>query len=121
VAGGALVTVSAALHLYVWSSVDGYRHISPIGPLFLAQGAVGCVLGLAIIALRNPALALGGAAFLAASIGGLAVSVWFGLFGFHERLGAPYAGLALGVEVAGLAALLSGATLRATSRAATSS
>ena len=115
--GGALVIASAALHLYLWSSVDGYRHIATIGPLFLVQGIVGCALGLAVIAWRNLAAAAAGAAFMAASIGGLAASVRFGLFGWHERMSAPYAGLALGVEIAGLVALLSGAAVLASRRA----
>lgn len=113
VVGGALVVASAALHVYLWSAVDGYRHIATIGPLFLVQGITGCALGSAVIATRHLALSAAGAAFMAASIGGLAVSVWFGLFGYHERMSAPYAGLALGVELAGLVALLTGVATEA--------
>ena len=38
-AGAALIVVSAIIHLYLWDT--GYRDISVIGPLFLAQGVVG--------------------------------------------------------------------------------
>ena len=112
IVGGVLVIVSAVIHLHLWSSVDGYRHIATIGPLFLVQGIVGCALGLAVIALRNVLVGLAGCAYTAASIGGLALSVWFGLFGWHERMSAPYAGVALGVEIAGLVVLLWGAASR---------
>ncbi len=106
VAGAVLVVLSAAIHLRLWGESDGYRQIPTVGPLFLAQGVVGCGLGVSLVAWRRVALATAGAAYMAASIGGLAVSVWFGLFGYHETMAAPYAGLALGVEIAGLVLLL---------------
>lgn len=112
------MVASGALRLYLWSAVDGYRHLATIGPLFLAQAVVGCALGVAVISVRNLAAAVAGAAFLASSIGGLAVAVWFGLFGYHERMSAPYAGLALGIEIAGFLALLAGASMHARHRAA---
>ena len=106
-AGGVLVTVSGALHLRLYAL--GYRSIPTIGPLFLAQGVAGAVLGPAVAVLRRPAACLVGAGYMAASIGGFLTALWFGLFGFSDGFYAPYAGLAFTVEVAGLVLLL-GAT-----------
>jgi hypothetical protein len=41
-----------------------------------------------------------------ATIGGLLLSAYFGLFGFMETLAAPYAGLTLGLECAAAGVLM---------------
>jgi hypothetical protein len=94
--GAAFLVWSAVIHLELWA--DGYRDISVIGPLFLAQG-IGCiVLGLAIVALRWLALLAAGAVTGVATAGGLLLSVHVGLFGYTESLSVPYATLSLAVE-----------------------
>ena len=45
------------------------------------------------------------AGFMIATIGGLLLSIYVGLFGFMDTLAAPYAGLSLGVESAGAVVL----------------
>jgi hypothetical protein len=94
--GAAFLVWSAVIHLELWG--DGYRDISVIGPLFLAQG-IGCiVLGVAIVAFRSLALLAAGAVAGAATAVGLLLTVHGGLFGYTESLAVPYATLSLAVE-----------------------
>jgi len=106
IVGAGLVVASGLIHLLLWGEPEGYRHVPTVGPLFLAQGIGGCILGVLLVVLRWLAVVLAAVAYLAASIGGLAVSVRWGLFGCNETMNAPFAGLALGVEIAGLAVLV---------------
>jgi hypothetical protein len=80
----------------LWS--DGYSGISVIGPLFLAQGIVGILLGVALVAFRSLALLAAGAVTGVATAVGLLLSVYVGLFGYSESLSVPYATLSLAVE-----------------------
>jgi hypothetical protein len=113
-AGALLVAGSALIHLYLWA--DGYRHVPSIGPLFMAQGIVGLVLAVALVALPRPVVAALGASFLLASAAALLISATAGLFGFMDTLDAPWASTSLVVEAVGAVALLGGAvlTLRST-------
>jgi predicted lipoprotein with Yx(FWY)xxD motif len=80
------------MHLDLY--LTGFRTIPTIGPLFLFQVIVGFVLGIAILAApftaltRRPAvdatLAAIGAGYAIATLGGYLLSLWVGLFGFHE-------------------------------------
>jgi hypothetical protein len=107
VGGAALVVASGWVHLHLW--MVGYRDVPTIGPLFLGQAVAGFVLGAALLVLRRWLPAALGALYLLASAGGLLVSDNVGLFGFHDHLDAPYAGLSLVLEGCG-AALLAVAT-----------
>ena len=89
--------------------MDGYRHIPTIGPLFLFQAIGGLVLAAAVAGTRRLLPTLVGVAFLGSTIGGLLISAWVGLFGFHDGFDAPFAELSLVVEAAGVA-LLTAAT-----------
>jgi hypothetical protein len=109
VVGAALVAGSAWIHLYLWA--DGYRRVPTIGPLFLAQGTVGLVLAVALVAFPRRVVAALGAGFLLASIGALLISATAGLFGFMDTLDAPWANTSLLVEAAGAVLLLAGAVL----------
>ena len=90
--GAGLLTASAAMHLDLY--LTGFRTIPTIGPLFLFQVIVGFALALAILAApftpvtRRPgidaAIAAAGAGFAIATLGGYLLTVWVGLFGFHE-------------------------------------
>ena len=110
-AGSLLVVGSAAVHYYLWAS-QGYRHIPTIGPLFLAQVVSGFVLAGVILVTRRLFAALAGAVFLVSTIGGLVISVEFGLFGFQDSFSAPFGTLSLVVEAVGAAVLLGAAALR---------
>jgi hypothetical protein len=103
--GGAFLVWSAVIHLELWG--DGYNSISVIGPLFLAQGIVCIILGVAIVAFRWLALLAAGAVAGVATAVGLLLSVYVGLFGYTESLSVPYATLSLAVEfTAAFAALV---------------
>ena len=90
--GAGLLVATAAMHLDLY--LTGFRTIPTIGPLFLFQVIVGFALGLAILAApfipvtRRPgidaAIAVAGAGFAVATLGGYLLTVWVGLFGFHE-------------------------------------
>jgi len=107
--GSTLVATSGLLHLYLWA--DGYRNISTIGPLFLAQGIVGVVLAVALIGFPRAATATAGAVYLLATVAAFAISATRGLFGFMDGLDAPWATTSLIVESVGAALLIAGGTL----------
>jgi hypothetical protein len=110
IVGAALVGWSAAIHLDLWHS--GYRAIATIGPLFLLQAISGFVLAIMIAVLRRLVPAVAGACFLASTLGGLVLSAQVGLFGFEESYDAPFAHLAIIVEIAGIVALGAASVLR---------
>jgi hypothetical protein len=103
VTGSALLVASSAIHLELWST--GYRTIPTIGPLFLIQGFTGALLAVLLLLSRRLLIVVTAAGFMVATIGGLLLSIHFGLFGFMDTLAAPYAGLSLGVESAGAVVL----------------
>jgi hypothetical protein len=94
-----LVALTSSIHLHLWA--DGYRSIPVVGPLFLVQGIAGAVLTLALIGWRRMLTAVVGIGFMLSTVGGLLISVNFGLFGFMDSLAAPFAGMSLVVEIAG--------------------
>jgi hypothetical protein len=104
VIGAAMVATSAIIHLYLWGKEDGYRHVPTIGPMFLAQGIVGCLLAVAAVIERRFIVALAGAVYMAASIAALVKAINGGMFDFNETLDAPYVVSSLVVEFIGLAA-----------------
>jgi hypothetical protein len=101
--GSALIAASGLIHLQLWSM--GYRTIPTIGPLFLVQGISGAILAVLLVLSRRLLLVVMAAGFMIATIGGLLLSIYFGLFGFMDSLAAPHAGLSLGVESSGVALL----------------
>jgi hypothetical protein len=105
--GGGFLVWSAVIHLELWS--DGYKDISVIGPLFLAQGIGLIALAVAIVAFRWLALLAAGAVAGAATAVGLLLSASIGLFGYTESLSVPYAELSLAVEFTAAFVLLVGA------------
>ena len=103
VIGSALLASSGAIHLQLWAM--GYRRIPTIGPLFLLQGIAGVLLAVVLLLWRRLLVVVAGAGFMVATIGGLLVSVKFGLFGFRDTFAAPYAGLSVVLESAGAVVL----------------
>jgi hypothetical protein len=83
----------------------GYRNIPTVGPLFLLQGISGFLLAAILLLSRRLLVIVTAAGFMIATIGGLLLSVYLGLFGFMETLAAPYAGVSLGVEASGAVVL----------------
>jgi hypothetical protein len=112
VAGAALMVWSAVVHLQLWS--EGYRDISVIGPLFLAQGIGAIVIAASLALFRRFVLLAAGAVTLVATAVGLLLSVYISLFGYTESLAVPYAKSSLVVEFAGAAVLLAATAILAT-------
>lgn len=109
VAGAALLASSGLIHLYLWA--DGYRNIVTIGPLFLVQGIVGLLLAVTLVAYPRVLTAGAAAAYLLATMAGLAISATSGLFGFMDTLAAPLASTSLIVESVGAVVLGVGGAL----------
>jgi hypothetical protein len=99
-----MIAASASIHLYLWGEDDGYRAVPTIGPLFLAQGASGCLLAVAIVAARRFVVTAAGCVYMAFSVGGLYMSMHGGLFGYPETVDAPWVKTTLLVELIGLVA-----------------
>ena len=104
--GVVTIVVSAVVHLYLWGKSDGYRAVPTVGPLFLVQAIVGCVLGPGMMVVRRVFVTASGAIYLGLSIGGLYLSMHGGIFGYQETLDAPFVKLTLIVEVIGFVATL---------------
>jgi hypothetical protein len=104
VLGAATIVATGAIHLHLW--MIGYKNIASIGNLFLAQSISGFVLGPLIVLFRRMFIVLAGAAFLAASVGGLLLSATVGFLGLHDGLNVPWATPSLIVEIAGFALLV---------------
>lgn len=104
VLGAAAIVATGAIHLHLW--MIGYKNIASIGNLFLAQAISGFVLGPVIVLLRRMYMVLAGAAFMAASIGGLVLSATVGFLGLHDALSVPWATPSLVVEIVGFVLLV---------------
>jgi len=112
-AGSAALLATGGIHLDLY--LTGYRHIPTIGWLFLLQCIVAILLGIAALVTATPVVALAGSGFAAATLGGYVLSLWTGLFGFHEIR--TTAGIVAGaLEVACLVLLAGYATIRPQSR-----
>jgi hypothetical protein len=109
VVGSGLLAASSGIHLALWSM--GYRTIPTIGPLFLVQVIAGGLLAVLLLVSRRLLMVVAAAGFMIATIVGLLLSIYVGLFGFTNTLAAPYAGLSLGVESAGAVVLAGVGTL----------
>jgi predicted lipoprotein with Yx(FWY)xxD motif len=119
VAGSGLLFAAGAMHLDLY--LTGYRTIPTIGWLFLLQIITAFALALAVLVLgllRLPGsrlIALAGALFALAVLGGYILSVWIGLFGFKEVR--TTAGIVSGIiDVAAFAALAAYALMPAPTR-----
>jgi hypothetical protein len=112
---GALATAwSGYVHLKLWNE-DRYSEFFPtLAKLFLAQGIVCLVIALAVVVLRRLLVALVGALLMAASIGGLAISLRTTFFGYHEFSDEPYVVAALVVESVAVVAYVAAIVLALT-------
>jgi hypothetical protein len=102
--GAGLLIWVAGIHLHLWT--EGYRDIPTVGPLFLADAVGGFVLAAVLLAWPRPLAGLLGAGFMISTLGGLIISLHFGLFGFRESLKASFVIETIILESAGALALL---------------
>jgi hypothetical protein len=79
----ASLAVSGVIHAYLY--VNGYRDIPTIGPAFLGQAIVFCVLALLILAGGPDWLRWVAGVLSAGALVAFALSRTVGLFGFAER------------------------------------
>ncbi len=100
----ALLIWVAAIHLHLWT--EGYRDIPTVGPLFLADALGGFVLAAVLLVWPRPLAGLLGAGFMISTLGGLILSLNFGLFGFRESSGASFVIETIILESVGTIALL---------------
>jgi predicted lipoprotein with Yx(FWY)xxD motif len=101
-AGAGLLAATGAIHLDLY--LTGYRTIPTIGWLFLLQIITAFLLAALIVATGSQLASAAGAGFALSTLGGYALSIWVGLFGFREVR--TTAGVVAGVvEVAAVAVL----------------
>jgi hypothetical protein len=104
--GAVLTVLSGLIHLKLWGGDTGYNTIPTIGPLFLVQAISGVAIGLAMAVSRRLFFVLAGIGLLGGTALGLFITVRYGLFGFQESWGAPYAKSSLIGEIVGAVLLL---------------
>jgi hypothetical protein len=104
IVGGLLLIASGIIHFDLWST--GYSHVPTIGDLFLIQGTLAVLLGIAVVVVRRWTLYVAGALLLAGTVAGLLVSVNVSLFGFRDSMSAPDAVLSLVIECVGVVVLV---------------
>lgn len=108
IAGSGLLAWMGWIHLHLWS--EGYKHIGTIGPLFMANFVGATAVALVLLSVPRRDLVAGaaaaGAGLAIGTLGGLALSINVGLFGFTDSWNAPFAHLSLAVEVAAAVVLL---------------
>jgi hypothetical protein len=104
-AGAGLLGWIGYIHWHLWQ--EGYKHIPTNGPLFLLDAIVAVVLGLVLLTWPRPVAGLAGAAFTAATILALVISLSIGLFGFRESISASYVVQSLVLESVAVIVLLS--------------
>jgi hypothetical protein len=105
----ALLVVSAALHLDLWSS--GYRSVPTIGWLFLAQGIATPVIAVVLLLTRWLAAVFIALATMVGTLGGFVLAATVGLFGFHDGFAAPFASITFATEISAIVLLIVGGTM----------
>jgi hypothetical protein len=115
VCAGLLIWV-AVIHLHLWK--EGYRDIPTVGSLFLADAVGGFLLAAVLLVWPRPLAGFLGAGFMISTLGGLIVSLNFGLFGFRESREASFVIETIILESVGALALLAwtGAVWRSLTR-----
>jgi len=80
----AAILASAVLHVYLY--VDWAQNLTPLGPAFLAQAAVGVVLAVVLLVWRSPLPLVAAVLYGAGSIGAFFLSSATGFLGVTAQL-----------------------------------
>jgi hypothetical protein len=99
-----LLTWMGYIHLHLWH--EGYRQIPVDGPLFLLDAIAAFALAAMLLAWPRLLAGVLAAAFAAATLGALIISLTVGLFGFSESIHASFVLQSLAIETAAILALL---------------
>jgi hypothetical protein len=97
-AAAALVAAAGALHLYLW--FDYFHRVHVVGTLFLLNAAAAAVIAVALAVTATPLVLVAGLAYSLGTLVAFAISVRWGLFGYHESLWGSWQKAAGGVELA---------------------
>ena len=81
---GALVLVAGAMHL--WLYFDFFHRVHVVGPLFVANAALGLFAGIVLLLTDRQWALAAGIAYSAGTLAGFFWSVYHGLFGYVESL-----------------------------------
>jgi hypothetical protein len=104
--GAVAMAWSGYVHLKLWNMENGYAQLPTVGKMFLLQGIACLVLAVGVVALRRLVVVVLAALLMAASIGGLVISVHRTLFGYQESMNVPYKTSSLVVESVAVAAFV---------------
>lgn len=94
-AAGLLVWIGY-IHWLLWH--EGYKYIPTSGPFFLVDAIAAVVLAVVLLAWPRAIVGIASAGFVAGTILALLISLWVGLFGFHESLSAAHVVQSLWIE-----------------------
>jgi hypothetical protein len=103
VAAAALVAAAGALHLYLW--FDYFHRVHVVGTLFLLNAAAAALIAVALAVSTRPLVLVAGLAYSVGTLVAFAISVRWGLFGYHESLWGSWQKAAGGVELAATAVI----------------
>lgn len=84
------------IHWLLWH--EGYKYIPTSGPFFLVDAIAAVVLAVALVAWPRAIVGIASAGFVAGTILALLISLWVGLFGFHESISAAHVVQSLWIE-----------------------
>lgn len=95
VAAGLLVWIGY-IHWFLWH--EGYKYVPTSGPFFLVDAIAAVLLAVALLAWPRAITGIASAGFVAGTIAALVISLWIGLFGFHESISASFVVQSLWLE-----------------------
>lgn len=98
-----LVAAGGLIHLELWR--DGYRAITSVGPLFMANVVASGLVAVALVVLARPVVAVAAAALAGGSLAAMVMSRTTGFLGFREVGWTDPAIEAVAAEVGALVAL----------------
>jgi hypothetical protein len=105
IAGAALLVGMAWIHFHLYSA--GY-HLTAVGPAFIANGVLGIIAAIAVLAMPKKMLGITAAASSLLELGtlvALLISIYGSLFGYKESTSAPLLKTTFAVEGAGFIVL----------------